>query len=197
MKRSIPSKFLAFLLALVMVISMLPVSVFAVGESATWSKVELKDINPTDTIAITMTTSDGTTYVLDNSKGTSSAPTAVVGTVSESTLTTTEVSSSTLGWNISSTEDGLVIYKAKAEADEADTWLYSTNLNNGVRVGTNDGKFWVLDEDTGYLNRRPFSPYFLSSHRDSTPVSLTIGTPLEKSSDFLKSPHAAVCFVFM
>lgn len=78
MNRSIHSKFLAFLLALVMVFSMLPVSALAAEETATWSKVDLKDIKPEDTIAITMTTTDGTTYVLDNSKGTSSAPTAVM-----------------------------------------------------------------------------------------------------------------------
>ncbi|MGM9626707.1 MAG: chitobiase/beta-hexosaminidase C-terminal domain-containing protein, partial [Faecousia sp.] len=159
MNRSIHSKFLAFLLALVMVFSMLPVSAMAAEETATWSKVELEDIEPTDTIAITMTTSDGTTYVLDNANGTKSAPVAVIGTVSENMLTTTTASSSTLGWNIESTEDGYVIYKAKTEADEADTWLYSTNANNGVRVGTNDAKIWVLDEASGYLKHVGTSRY--------------------------------------
>ena len=191
MNRSIHSKFLAFLLALVMVFSMLPVSALAAEETATWSKVELKDINPTDTIAITMTTSDGTTYVLDNSKGTKSAPVAVVGTVSGDTLTTTTASSSTLGWNIVSaegTEGGYVIYKAKTEADEADTWLYSTNTNNGVRVGTNDAKIWVLDGNSGYLKHVGTSRYLgvYTTNPDWRAYTNTTGNTKDQTLGFWK-----------
>ena len=32
-----------------------------------------------------------------------------------------------------------------------DVWLYSTNSNNGTRVGTNDNKTWTLDAESGYL----------------------------------------------
>lgn len=147
-------RFLSLLMALVMVLSLLPALALAEdGGSATWSKVDLENIQPTDTVAITMTTSDGITYVLHNGNAASTAPTAVVGTVSANTLTT--VDSDSLSWNIASTDDGYVIYKAGT----TETWLYSTNANNGVRVGTNEAKVWVLDETSGYLKHVGTSRY--------------------------------------
>ena len=52
-----------------------------------WTKVSLSDITSSDSIAITMTTSDGTTYVLPNASATNAGPAAVIGTVEDSTLT--------------------------------------------------------------------------------------------------------------
>lgn len=145
MKTRTRSRLLALLLVLVMVMTLLPTAAFAV-ETAIWTKVNLEDIQSTDMIAITMTASDGTTYALYNGNGTGSAPTAVTGTVDGNTLTAG--SSSTLAWNIAKDGDnGYIIYKAGS----TETWLYSTNTNNGVRVGTNENKTWVLDSDTGYL----------------------------------------------
>ena len=145
MKTRTRSRLLALLLVLVMVMTLLPTAAFA-AETAIWTKVNLEDIQPTDMIAITMTASDGATYALYNGNGTGSAPTAVTGTVDGNTLTAG--SSSTLAWNIAKDGDnGYIIYKAGS----TETWLYSTNANNGVRVGTNENKTWVLDSDTGYL----------------------------------------------
>lgn len=145
MKTRTRSRLLALLLVLVMVMTLLPTAAFA-AETAIWTKVNLEDIQSTDMIAITMTASDGTTYALYNGNGTGSAPTAVTGTVDGNTLTAG--SSSTLAWNIAKDGDnGYIIYKAGS----TETWLYSTNTNNGVRVGTNENKTWVLDSDTGYL----------------------------------------------
>ena len=145
MKTRTRSRLLALLLVLVMVMILLPTAAFA-AETAIWTKVNLEDIQPTDMIAITMTASDGATYALYNGNGTGSAPTAVTGTVDGNTLTAG--SSSTLAWNIAKDGDnGYIIYKAGS----TETWLYSTNANNGVRVGTNENKTWVLDSDTGYL----------------------------------------------
>ena len=110
----------------------------------TWTRVELADIQATDTVAITMTKGEET-WALFNGNGASSAPTAVVVTVDGDTMTSEDVD--TLSWNIVSDDNGLVIYKGGS----TDTWLYSTNSNNGVRVGTNDNKYWVVDADTGYL----------------------------------------------
>ena len=39
----------------------------------------------------------------------------------------------------------------------ADTWLYCTNNNNGVRVGTNTNKVFV--EDSGYLKHTGTNRY--------------------------------------
>ena len=147
MKTCTRSRLLAALLVLVMVITLLPTAAFAAetgSVTATWTKVDLAEIQPTDTIAITMT-AEGTTYVLYNGNGTNSAPTAMVGTVDGDTLTTDN--SDSLAWNIVSDTDGYIIYKAGS----TESWLYSTSTNNGVRVGTNENKIWVLDSDSGYL----------------------------------------------
>ncbi|MCI7096344.1 MAG: hypothetical protein MR939_04000, partial [Clostridiales bacterium] len=190
MNRSIHSKFLAFLLALVMVFSMLPVSALAAEETATWSKVDLKDIKPEDTIAITMTTTDGTTYVLDNSKGTSSAPTAVMGTVSDDTLTITTESSDSLAWNIvphvdsEGSQDGYVLYKGGTTEE----WLYSTNANNGVRVGTNANNIWVVDEASGYLKHVATSRYLgvYTTNPDWRAYTNTTGNTKDQTLGFWK-----------
>ena len=135
----------SLLLTLVMVVSLLPTAVFAVDpEPATWTKVALADIAKTDTVAITMTKGDNT-WVLPNDKGTKSAPGAITGTVSGSTLTTT--GESIFGWKIAKDEDGFTIESAAADGK----YLYSTDSNNGIRVGTNEANKWMVDAETGYL----------------------------------------------
>lgn len=65
-----------------------------------WTKVSLSDITSSDSIAITMTTSDGTTYVLPNASATNAGPTAVIGAVEDSTLTIAEGSDKDYAWTI-------------------------------------------------------------------------------------------------
>ena len=50
-------------------------------------------------------------------------------------------------WNIAKDGNNITIY-VDGTTDE---WLYSTNANNGVRVGDNTNKTWVIDEESGYL----------------------------------------------
>ena len=52
-----------------------------------------------------------------------------------------------ISWNISNNDGSLIIYVAGNTAK----WLYSTNSNNGVRVGTSANKTWAVDTATGYL----------------------------------------------
>ena len=115
-----------------------------------WTRVDLADIGSTDTIAITMT-KDDTTWALYNGNGTGSAPTAVVVTVSGDTMTS-EVSD-TISWNITQDSGSLVLYTAGSTS----AWLYSTNTNNGTRVGTNDNKTWTVD--SGYLKHEGTGRY--------------------------------------
>ena len=66
MKTPVRTRLLSALLSLVMLVSLLPVSVFAAEpEAGTWTKVELADITADDTVAITMTKGDST-WVLPN-----------------------------------------------------------------------------------------------------------------------------------
>ena len=119
----------------------------------TWSKVDLADIAATDTIAITMTKGDAT-WALYNANGTSKAPTAVVVDVNGNVMTSED--KDTLAWNIANDNGTLTIYVA----DSTSKWLYSTDTNNGTRVGTNaDNKAWVVDETSGYLKNVATSRY--------------------------------------
>mgnify|MGYP006992160205 CR=1 FL=1 len=59
MKRRI----LSWVLALAMILSMVPGFAFAEGEGTAWTKTAFETIQPTDTVAITMT-KDGVTYAL-------------------------------------------------------------------------------------------------------------------------------------
>ena len=75
---------------------------------------------------------------LTSANGTSSAPTAVSVTIENNQITTSE---SALQWTFEAEEGGYVIHPVGDNAK----WLYSTNSNDGVRVGTNNNKVWELD----------------------------------------------------
>ena len=64
-----------------------------------WTKVSLSDITSSDSIAITMTTSDGETYVLPANSA-NKAPAAVLGTVADGSLTIAEGSDKDYAWTI-------------------------------------------------------------------------------------------------
>ena len=83
----IPRKLLSLLLTLGMILTMLPMGVWAEDTSSnTWTEVAWADITADDTIAITMTTSGGTSYVLPSAAATK-APTATVVDLTSGTLT--------------------------------------------------------------------------------------------------------------
>ena len=75
---------------------------------------------------------------LTSANGTSSAPTAVSVTISNNQIVT---GNSQLQWTFEATEGGYIIHPAGEES----AWLYSTNANNGVRVGTNSDNVWELN----------------------------------------------------
>ncbi len=131
-------KVISVILAVMMLMSTLTVLGFAADTDAqTWTKVALSEITSDDKIAITMT-KDGTTWVLPAAT-TSSAPAAIVATVDGDTLTTDAADYS---WTIDETDGGYHITNADGK------YLYTTNANNGVRVG-NTEIVWSLD--AGYL----------------------------------------------
>lgn len=95
---------------------------------------------------------NGSTYAMSNDNGTSSAPAAVEVTVSNDALS--EEPAENLKWNLT-IADGTYTFYPNGDTEK---WLYCTNTNNGVRVGTNDDKFFVLD-DSGYLKNVATSRY--------------------------------------
>ena len=117
----------------------------------TWVLTNLADLTVDDVFVIVG--DNGDTYAMSNDKGTSVAPAAVAVTVVENTLSAEPAAN--LQWNISITEDGYTFYPN----GETETWLYCTNSNNGVRVGTNTNNVFVLDNESGYLKNVATSRY--------------------------------------
>ena len=143
---------LALLLAVVMILSVMPVAMAEETTQTTWTKTTLSDIKEADTIAITMTKGNDT-WVLPNNNGTKGAPAAITGTVSGNTMTTTE--KDIFSWNIKKGTDSFQIFSAV----ENTKYLYSQSTNNGIRVGTGENADWIVDDETGYLKNVGLTRY--------------------------------------
>ena len=152
MKTPVRTRLLSALLSLVMLVSLLPVSVFAAEpEAGTWTKVELADITADDTVAITMTKGDST-WVLPNNGDAKAAAKAITGTVSGNTLTTSE--KDLFGWKVVKGADSFQLVSAATGK-----YLYSTSSNNGIRQGTGENRDWVVDTESGCLKNVALSRY--------------------------------------
>ena len=116
-----------------------------------WVLADLADLTSSDVFVIVG--NNGETYAMANDNGTSSAPTAVAVTVSNNNLSGDIAEN--IQWNISgNANDGYIFYPNGSTT----TWLYCTNANNGVRVGTNDdNKLFTVDD--GYLKNSATSRY--------------------------------------
>ena len=114
-------------------------------------KTDLSDITAQQVVIITMKNSSGV-YALSSGNGTGSAPTAVKVTVANDAI---ETSVENIYWNISNVNGDLTI----TPAGDDTKWLYCTNANNGVRVGTNENKVFTVDGTYGYLFHTSTSRY--------------------------------------
>lgn len=114
-----------------------------------WIETALSDITSSDVFVIVG--NNGDNYALSNGNGTGSAPSAVSVTVSGTSLTGTI--GDNIKWNISISADGYTFYPD----GDSSIWLYCTNTNNGVRVGTNTAKTFTVDG--GYLKHTGTSRY--------------------------------------
>lgn len=119
---------------------------------ASWIATDLADITATDEVVITMAKGESV-YAMTSEKGSSDAPTAVVVTVENKELTAAPVDN--LIWNIANDKGNLTIYPKGQTAK----WLYTTDNNDGVRVGTNDNKTFVVDSLFGYLKNTTTNRY--------------------------------------
>lgn len=107
-----------------------------------WVKTELSDLLPTDQVVIVDITSK---CAMSNDKGASAAPTAVPVTLDGDALTGTVAENCV--WNVTKNKDNTYTFIPNAATDK---WLYTTDTNNGVRVGTNDDKFFEEHTDGSY-----------------------------------------------
>src|SRR5690606_18618647 len=113
------------------------------GQETTWIKLaNHTDVTETGTYMIVDVNSN---HALTSANGTSSAPTAVdVSAYIDGTSIIGEISDE-LQWTFEQSGTGYIIYPKGSVT----TWLYSTNSNNGVRVGTNSSNTWTLEETSG------------------------------------------------
>lgn len=118
-----------------------------------WVETALADLTSTDIFVIVGKNSQGNTYAMSNDKGTDSAPSAVSVTVTDDEITSKVTDA--IKWNISGdATNGYTFYPAGS----TETWLYCTNTNNGVRVGTNVSKTFTVSTE-GYLKHSGTTRY--------------------------------------
>lgn len=107
----------------------------------TWVLADLADLTEDDVFVIVGNNDEN--YAMSNDKGTTTGPSAVAVTVEDGQITSNV--SDNLLWTVSSSSSGYTFYPN----GDTEKWLYCTNSNNGVRVGTNDNKLFVIKD--GYL----------------------------------------------
>ena len=118
--------------------------------ATTWTATELSDITADDEVVITMK-SGNNVYALTSKNGSSSSPDAIVVEISAEELA--NAPEDDLIWNISNANGTLTIYPN----GQTDKWLYTTDNNNGVRVGTNANKNFIVDDN--YLKNTTTNRY--------------------------------------
>ena len=107
-----------------------------------WVLTDLANLTANDVFVIVG--DNGDTYAMENDNGTS-APAAVSVTIANGAISSTVADN--IQWNLSTSDDGYMFYPNGT----TETWLYCTNTNNGVKVGTGDAKHFTLDDTFGYL----------------------------------------------
>lgn len=123
------------------------------GGSSNYELTNIEDIAEDDIVVITMTHTGGTVYALSSSNGSSDTPPAPTVTVSDNKLSAEPADA--LKWNISNSSGTLTIYPNGTTAK----WLYCTNSNDGVRIGTNTNKAFTIDASSGYLKNTNTNRY--------------------------------------
>ncbi len=118
-------------------------AVYGVGGSTSYKATALADIASGSEVVIVGTNSDGD-YAMSNDKAASAAPTAVAVTIEEGAISGTVAEN--IKWTLSgNATDGYMFYPN----GDTEKWLYCTNTNNGVRVGTGEAKHFTVNN--GFL----------------------------------------------
>lgn len=84
-------------------------------------------------------------YAMSNNPASDKPPVPVEVLVTNNTITSDIPA--TIKWTVSKSGDNIVFYPN----GDTTKWLYATNANNGMRVGTGDTKRFTLDSASGYL----------------------------------------------
>ena len=110
--------------------------------STKWVKTAPADLKTGDVVAIVDQTSG---RAMSNNNGTSAAPSATEVTLSDD-LSEISTVDENLQWNVTvGSSEGKVTYQFSA----GDNYVYCTNSNNGVRVGTNNNNVFSIYDNEG------------------------------------------------
>ena len=113
-------------------------------DSYVWAETSLADLTSSDVFVIVRTKGESH-LALKSDGGTSSAPGTATVTLSDGKISSKVTDK--MKWNISGdATDGYVFYPDGSTT----TWLYCTNTNNGVRVGTGENKTFIIKDDYLY-----------------------------------------------
>ena len=120
--------------------------------TTSWPKTDVSDLKDGDEVVLVM--NNGSNYTLNDDNGTDSAPNATSINIENDCLKDSPIAAN-LSWILGKDGNNLTFYQDATEAK----WLYCTNANNGVRVGTNTNKVFTLDTSNGYLKNTGTSRY--------------------------------------
>lgn len=120
--------------------------------TTSWPKTDVSDLKAGDEVVLVM--NNGSNYTLNDDNGTDSAPNATSINIENDCLKDSPIAAN-LSWILGKDGNNLTFYQDATEAK----WLYCTNANNGVRVGTNANKVFTLDTSNGYLKNTGTSRY--------------------------------------
>ena len=121
-------------------------------EDTEWVSTAFADIKAGDQVVI-VSTKSASIYALPHNNGSSSAPGVVDVTYSNNKLT--KEPAETVIWTVSKSGANYIFHPS----GDTSQWLYCTKANNGVRVGTNSNKNFVMDTASGYLKNVETSRY--------------------------------------
>ena len=126
------------------------VATFGTLKGQTWNLVDISELTSTDIFVILDTTSS---CAMINSNGSGSAPTPYPLTLNSDKTEITSVVPDNCKWNIGEDATGYILYPNGT----TETWLYSTSTNNGIRVGTNTNKHFIMESN--YLKNVEYGRY--------------------------------------
>ena len=125
--------------------SLLTMLLFCVSNAwadASWVKTAPEDLQTGDVVAFVELTNS---YVLTNNSGTASAPAAATISLNDDKSEILGQVSDQWKWEVTVSDNGLQL-----NVPGSSDYLYCTNSNNGVRVGSNTNNVFTISEE-GYL----------------------------------------------
>lgn len=133
--------------------SLLTMLLFCVSNAwadASWVKTAPEDLQTGDVVAFVELTNS---YVLTNNSGTGSAPAAATISLNDDKSEILGQVSDQWKWEVTVSDNGLQL-----NVPGSSDYLYCTNTNNGVRVGSNTNNVFTISEE-GYLFNKATSRY--------------------------------------